>query len=293
MQEVEVTVKGGYSPDVVRVRQSVPVRLIFDCHESGDCTARIALPDFRVSKSLPAFTRTSVEFMPDRSGEFGFACVMNMVHGTLIVEADLHDEPAGAAIAAIREIAGPATADSDEGHEVLVHDGTRAVATAVGVGSTRTVDGTRRVEFALLGEGVNCPTCVRAIERRLDTVPGVDHAQVNFGVERVTVDFDDGQVGEDELAVAIESTGYRVARRGQPGTEATEDAEAAARQAEMADLTRRVLAGAVLTLRCRGPEPRGAGGAVDMLIGGRQHPLREHRAVRGTQSSRIRHWASS
>lgn len=27
-----------------------------------------------------------VEFVPDKAGEFGFACGMNMVHGTLVVE---------------------------------------------------------------------------------------------------------------------------------------------------------------------------------------------------------------
>jgi len=88
LQEVEITVKGGYAPDLIRVRQGVPVRLTFDRQESGDCTARVVFPDFRVSRSLPAFTKTSVEFVPDRSGEFGFACGMNMVHGTLIVEGD-------------------------------------------------------------------------------------------------------------------------------------------------------------------------------------------------------------
>jgi Cu+-exporting ATPase len=29
MQEVEITVKGGYSPDQIRVRQGVPLRLQF------------------------------------------------------------------------------------------------------------------------------------------------------------------------------------------------------------------------------------------------------------------------
>ena len=259
VQEVEVTVKGGYSPDLIRVRQGVPVRLTFDRQESGDCTARVVIPDFRVSKSLPAFTKTSVEFTPDRSGEFGFVCGMNMVHGTLIVERN-GGVPEPAPVASLREVAGTTNGHDgsagarDVDHVLHAHDAhdaegaTRAVATAVGVGPTRMVDGTRRIEFALLGGGVNCPTCARTIEQRLDTVPGVDHVQVNFGVERVTVDFDDSQVGEDELAAAIESTGYRVARREQPGTGATEDAEAAARQAEIADLTRRVLAGAVLTL---------------------------------------------
>ena len=46
VQEVRVTVKGGYTPDLIRVRQGVPVRLIFDRQEAGDCTSRVVFPDF-------------------------------------------------------------------------------------------------------------------------------------------------------------------------------------------------------------------------------------------------------
>ncbi|MGW0732375.1 heavy metal translocating P-type ATPase [Streptomyces sp. NPDC002851] len=86
VQEVGITVKGGYVPDLIRVRQGVPVRLLFDRQEGGDCTSRVVFPDFRLAASLPAYATTAVEFTPDRSGRFGFACGMNMVHGTLVVE---------------------------------------------------------------------------------------------------------------------------------------------------------------------------------------------------------------
>ena len=86
IQEVTVTVKGGYSPDLVRVRQGVPLRIVFDRQESGECTARVVFPDFALNQSLPAYARTTVELMPDRAGDFGFACGMNMVHGRLVVD---------------------------------------------------------------------------------------------------------------------------------------------------------------------------------------------------------------
>src|SRR5438552_8080581 len=86
LQEVTVTVKGGYSPDLVRVRQGVPLRIVFDRQESGECTSRVVFPDFALNRALPAYTQTAVELRPDRAGEFGFACGMNMVHGKLIVE---------------------------------------------------------------------------------------------------------------------------------------------------------------------------------------------------------------
>jgi P-type Cu+ transporter len=86
MQRLEVTVKGGYRPEVIRVRQGVPVELTFDRQESGDCTSRVVFPDFLASAALPAYQRTTVRLDPGAAGEFGFACGMNMIHGTLIVE---------------------------------------------------------------------------------------------------------------------------------------------------------------------------------------------------------------
>lgn len=86
VQRVEVTVHGGYSPSVIKVRQGVPVELVFDRQESGECTSRVVFPDLRVSAGLPAYARTTVRLRPGQAGSFGFACGMNMIHGTLLVE---------------------------------------------------------------------------------------------------------------------------------------------------------------------------------------------------------------
>ncbi|MFI6010093.1 heavy metal translocating P-type ATPase [Streptomyces sp. NPDC051243] len=86
VQRVEVTVRGGYSPDLIKVRQGTPVELVFDRQEAGECTSRVLFPDLKVGAGLPAHTRTTVRLNPDRPGSFGFACGMNMIHGTLLVE---------------------------------------------------------------------------------------------------------------------------------------------------------------------------------------------------------------
>lgn len=39
------------------------VRRLFERQESGDCTSRVALPDFRINQVLPAFAPTTVDFM--------------------------------------------------------------------------------------------------------------------------------------------------------------------------------------------------------------------------------------
>jgi Cu+-exporting ATPase len=86
VQRLEVTVRGGYSPEVIRVRQGVPVELTFDRQEAGDCTSRVVFPDFGVSAALPAYQQTMVRLDPGEAGQFGFACGMHMIHGTLLVE---------------------------------------------------------------------------------------------------------------------------------------------------------------------------------------------------------------
>jgi P-type Cu+ transporter len=111
-QEVRVTVKGGYSPDLVRVRQGIPLRIVFYRQESGECTSRVVFPDFGLNQSLPAYAQTSVDLLPDRTGEFGFACGMNMVHGKLIVEpqANGHGAPSSIAHEAGSTSSGPTCA---------------------------------------------------------------------------------------------------------------------------------------------------------------------------------------
>ena len=86
VQEVKITVKGGYSPDVVVVRQGRPVRLDFYRDETASCSEQLILGDFGIARDLPAYQTTPVEFTPDRAGEFTWTCGMNMLRGKLIVQ---------------------------------------------------------------------------------------------------------------------------------------------------------------------------------------------------------------
>lgn len=87
VQEIQVTVKGGYSPDVIVVRQGKPVRLDFYRDETASCSEQIVFGDFGIAKALPAFKTTPIEFTPEKQGEFMFTCGMNMMRGKLIVAA--------------------------------------------------------------------------------------------------------------------------------------------------------------------------------------------------------------
>jgi plastocyanin domain-containing protein len=71
VQEVKITVKGGYSPDVVVVKQGRPVRLDFYRDETASCSEQVVLGDFGIAR---------------KAGEFTWTCGMNMLRGKLVVE---------------------------------------------------------------------------------------------------------------------------------------------------------------------------------------------------------------
>ncbi len=120
--EVKVTVKGGYSPSRIRAQAGVPLRLLFDRQETGDCTSRVVMPDFGINQEIPAFATTAVTIRPERPGEYGFACGMNMVHGVVIVK-----EAGGGASSTAGPVAADGHRESASGCWVvapLVYDGT-------------------------------------------------------------------------------------------------------------------------------------------------------------------------
>ena len=85
-QEVAITVKGGYTPDVIVVKAGKPVRFTFTRQESSACSEEVLFPDFNKSSLLPEGEPVALEFMPEQPGEYGFQCKMGMLRGKLIVE---------------------------------------------------------------------------------------------------------------------------------------------------------------------------------------------------------------
>ena len=86
VQHVKITVKGGYAPDLIVVKQGRPVRLDFYRDETASCSEEVIFGDFGIARPLPAFKTTPIEFTPDKVGEFTFTCGMNMIRGKLVVE---------------------------------------------------------------------------------------------------------------------------------------------------------------------------------------------------------------
>ena len=84
-QVAQITVKGGYSPALVEVKAGMPVQLVFDRQETGECTSHVVFSDLGIDAHLPGNKVTSVDLPALDPGDYPFACGMNMVHGTLRV----------------------------------------------------------------------------------------------------------------------------------------------------------------------------------------------------------------
>jgi plastocyanin domain-containing protein len=87
VQEVTVTVDGGYEPSQIVVQVGQPVRLNFDRKDPSSCLEEVRFPDFRIAQVLPLNQTTAIEFTPTQPGRYEFICGMNMFRGVIEVQA--------------------------------------------------------------------------------------------------------------------------------------------------------------------------------------------------------------
>lgn len=94
--------------------------------------------------------------------------------------------------------------------------------------------------------GMTCASCVRNVERALNKASGVLSVNVNLATEKATVTYLPGSVRRADLIKAVEGAGYGVLDLS--GIDRPEDAERAARQAEIQRQRRLVIIGAAFTI---------------------------------------------
>ncbi|KCZ71908.1 copper/silver-translocating P-type ATPase [Candidatus Methanoperedens nitroreducens] len=213
VQEIDILVKETYQPNVIRVRQGIPVRLKFNRQEGIDCSNRVLIPDFGISKALPAFRTTVIEFTPQTPGEYPFTCWMNMYRGTIIVE------PGERAAAAPTE---PVP------QEVAPRADTAPA----------------RAEFAI--KRADCPGCFDAIQDYLERMRGIEAIQMNFSTERLTAAYNPQLVSPEDISKAVSDLGYEAKLLSEE--EETRDLGVVTRSDEVADVTRRFIVAAVLAV---------------------------------------------
>lgn len=125
VQEAVVEVKGGYNPAVIEAEAGMPLRLIFDRKEDGECSSHVVFSDFGVDLALPAFRTTTLTLHPDQPGEYPFACGMNMLHGTLRILPGKHASVGAAAGSAVGSV-GASMFDSGDSDIRTTADGAHA-----------------------------------------------------------------------------------------------------------------------------------------------------------------------
>lgn len=87
IQEVTVTVDGGYEPSQIVVQAGQPVRLNFTRKDPSSCLEEVRFPDFQIAQALPLNQTTAIEFTPQKPGRYEFTCGMNMFRGVVEVQA--------------------------------------------------------------------------------------------------------------------------------------------------------------------------------------------------------------
>lgn len=103
---------------------------------------------------------------------------------------------------------------------------------------------TATLELPLLG--MTCANCANTIQRRLNKVDGMLQANVNFASEKATVEYVAGLVTRADLVAAVRKAGYDVVEAA--SDEEMEDAEAAAREAEIRHEWTRLIVGVIFSL---------------------------------------------
>lgn len=85
-KSVDIIVEGGYSPNIISIPKGKTTKITFIRKDPNDCLEEVVLGDFKVKKQLPLNEKVTVELTPNKTGEFGYSCGMNMYHGKIIVK---------------------------------------------------------------------------------------------------------------------------------------------------------------------------------------------------------------
>lgn len=108
---------------------------------------------------------------------------------------------------------------------------------------------TAEIELPLLG--MTCTNCANTIERKLNKTEGVLAASVNYASEKATVKYAVGATTRADLVAAVRKAGYDVVETATGAgltAESSDDAEAAAREAEIRHQWIRFTVGVIFSL---------------------------------------------
>jgi RND family efflux transporter MFP subunit len=86
VQEAKISVGDtSFEPSRLTLRAGVPARLTFTRTSEKTCATSVVFAPLKIKKELPLNAPVAIEFIPSRAGEIGFACGMNMLRGTFVI----------------------------------------------------------------------------------------------------------------------------------------------------------------------------------------------------------------
>jgi plastocyanin domain-containing protein len=86
-QEVAIHVtENGFEPERVTVKAGSPVTLLVTRDTDKTCATELVLTEPRIKRQLPLNQTVAITFTPTHAGELTYACGMDMLHGSVLVE---------------------------------------------------------------------------------------------------------------------------------------------------------------------------------------------------------------
>jgi plastocyanin domain-containing protein len=70
----------------VTLRAGTPARITFRRTTDKTCGTEVVFPSLDITGALPLNQPVQIEFTPAKAGDIAFACGMNMLRGTVVVE---------------------------------------------------------------------------------------------------------------------------------------------------------------------------------------------------------------
>ncbi len=87
VRTIEIAVTGeGFTPAQVKAKAGETVQLVVTRKTDRTCATEIVMKDFGVKQPLPLDKPVTVTVKPTKPGSYRFACAMDMIAGTLVVE---------------------------------------------------------------------------------------------------------------------------------------------------------------------------------------------------------------
>lgn len=85
-QQVQVTVAGNYSPNVIELKHGVPAEIIVTRTSEQGCLETIHSSDMAFKTELPLNEPRTISISTEDVGEYAFSCGMDMVFGKVVVK---------------------------------------------------------------------------------------------------------------------------------------------------------------------------------------------------------------